>query len=336
MLVYSEGKTKSGNQTGGIRMLRRGMAGLGWGMLFLAVFGGVMTVIGAGRWYMEIAAYAVPLFVALSVAACLCALLARRWAQLQAALAVLIMAVLLLRSGTGQALRAIPPDAVPLRVFSANLWTYNHDPAPVLDLIKRLDPDIVLFQEYDAAWHERLKPLAATYPQHHASPRYTNGGLDLGQFWRVPSGKPQLLASAGLPAVHTRLEIAGQHVDLLNVHTAAAFSPRRAESHRNQMLAIADWCCVREGNIIAVGDFNSTPWSPLFQALLSRAKLKDSRHGFGILGSWPTFLAPVATPRDHLLTKGEIAVQQFRRAPHIGSDHYPLLIDLAILPAQTR
>ena len=37
-------------------------------------------------------------------------------------------------------------------------------------------------------------------------------------------------------------------------------------------------------------------------------------------------------PIDHVLIKGPLAVTALQRGPKVGSDHYPIIADLRLLP----
>ncbi|MCI0525996.1 MAG: hypothetical protein L0Y56_00890, partial [Nitrospira sp.] len=58
--------------------------------------------------------------------------------------------------------------------------------------------------------------------------------------------------------------------------------------------------------------------------------LKDSRDGFGIQASWPTFVPLFLIPLDHCLVHSSVQVLDRRLGPKIGSDHYPVMIKLAV------
>jgi endonuclease/exonuclease/phosphatase (EEP) superfamily protein YafD len=78
-----------------------------------------------------------------------------------------------------------------------------------------------------------------------------------------------------------------------------------------------------------VGDFNVTPWSPLFADLLRDSGLADSCRGFGWQPTWPTRLpAMFRIPIDHCLHGAGVAIVDRRVGPEIGSDHLPLLLEL--------
>jgi endonuclease/exonuclease/phosphatase (EEP) superfamily protein YafD len=82
--------------------------------------------------------------------------------------------------------------------------------------------------------------------------------------------------------------------------------------------------------VIVAGDFNATPFSPIFRKVIKISGLKDSREGFGWQPSWPTYVPLLWLPIDHILVSSEIQVHNRATGSFIGSDHYPVFADLSI------
>jgi endonuclease/exonuclease/phosphatase (EEP) superfamily protein YafD len=57
--------------------------------------------------------------------------------------------------------------------------------------------------------------------------------------------------------------------------------------------------------------------------------LRDTRAGFGIQASWPTQIPPLGIPLDHCLVSPELVVLDRRLGPAVGSDHRPVILELA-------
>ena len=95
------------------------------------------------------------------------------------------------------------------------------------------------------------------------------------------------------------------------------------------MKALAQIVAERPGPLVAVGDFNSTAWSPYFSDLLNQTRLHDARLGFGLQPTWPTRQILLRIPIDHALVSEEVTVHDFRAGPDVGSDHFPVILDLS-------
>jgi endonuclease/exonuclease/phosphatase (EEP) superfamily protein YafD len=72
-------------------------------------------------------------------------------------------------------------------------------------------------------------------------------------------------------------------------------------------------------------------WSPWYRRLRAETRLTNARRGFGVMASWPAYLPPVMRlPIDHCLVSDELIVTDCRLGPAFGSDHLPLIVDIAV------
>ena len=80
--------------------------------------------------------------------------------------------------------------------------------------------------------------------------------------------------------------------------------------------------------VILLADLNTTSWSATFQALTTRAGLRDSRLGFGVQPTWPARLPGLRIPIDHCLVSPEVQVHDRRVEENAGSDHFAIYVDI--------
>ena len=73
-----------------------------------------------------------------------------------------------------------------------------------------------------------------------------------------------------------------------------------------------------------------TMFSPVYRSWIHGLDIKNSRAGFGPLGSWPTFVPFLRLPLDQCLVSPAVEVVDCRLGPKIGSDHLPLIVDLRL------
>ena len=96
------------------------------------------------------------------------------------------------------------------------------------------------------------------------------------------------------------------------------------------MLAEAgSWIAEQESTIVVVGDLNATPWSHAHRTLRNRAGLSDSQRGAGLQPTWLTGLGPLMIPIDHALHTPDLISGDRRTGPAAGSDHRPLVEEIA-------
>jgi endonuclease/exonuclease/phosphatase (EEP) superfamily protein YafD len=124
-----------------------------------------------------------------------------------------------------------------------------------------------------------------------------------------------------------------EQVKILSSHPVAPTSAERASLRDAQLGFAADWAAQQDGAYMVVGDLNASPWSSPFRGLVSDGGLRNSQLGFGLQPSFSAnTIFPLRVPIDHLLHSQDLRVTDRRLGPPMGSDHFPLLVDLQYAP----
>ena len=222
------------------------------------------------------------------------------------------------------------PAAARLRILSANLNASNPHHERALRAIRAADADVLLLMEVTPGWEESLRALEQSYPHGAAVPRDDNFGIAL--LSRVPGTSIRFIyaADTGLPIVVADLELEGKPLRIIGAHPLPPMN-RRAQAARDEELRYVARQAAGGGMpVAALGDFNTTPWSPSFGELLRLGGLRDGRKGHGLKATWPCFFPPLLIPIDHCVVSGQVGVSSFEVGPDIGSDHYPIIVELAL------
>lgn len=237
----------------------------------------------------------------------------------------------------------VRPDsggATALRVVSANLLSSNRTPAAALGFVRGSGADIVCLQEVSSGWAPLLERLKSRYP--HVVPQRRTGSTVL--LSRFPFASAREVAPNGrLPHSVARVETPAGAVDVACVHPPY---PMSAALWRFQRAEFRDYAAAaqrHDGPRIVMGDFNSTPYSARFRRLLETGGLAGVELGpwwprtwpSGERGHWLQRLAP-GFPIDHVLVSCHFGVISARRGPPNGSDHFPVIVDLAMPGCDNR
>jgi endonuclease/exonuclease/phosphatase (EEP) superfamily protein YafD len=214
-----------------------------------------------------------------------------------------------------------------LRFAHSNLHKRNHDTESVLRFVVREMPDLLLLEELTPEWHEQLEVLGVFYPHSIAVPRTDGYGIAL--FSRRPFlSKEVLYFQPGVPSLAVRIAVGGEPFLFLGAHPPAPITPGRYRMRNAIFEGLAGRARGSTEPVVLLGDLNSTPWGQSYQRLLAEAGLEDTSEGRGVQWSWPSFFWPVAIPIDHCLVSPELRVATRRTGPFVGSDHFPLVVDL--------
>lgn len=218
-----------------------------------------------------------------------------------------------------------------ITLMSMNLLTENEQTRKVRNLIRRKQPDVILLMEMNQRWLDQLEPLFDTYPYRTAQPRPDNFGIAL--FSRKPFEEISIrrVSSHRVPVVFASVRHEGRTIRLVGLHALPAWKPDYFHG-RNELLSVVSAELARvEGPKMVIGDLNTTSWSSHFQSFTKTAGVRDSRYGFGIQPTWPAiWYHPLKMSLDHCLVSREFIVRHREADPYIGSDHYPILVELAL------
>ena len=255
-----------------------------------------------------------------------------------------VLGVLALWQGWGLASCSWPNPVLPdanssarLRVLAANVLITNTDQESLIRLVRRERPDVLGLIEVSDAWLAGLEPIRSEFPYRYDYPFDDHGlGLDddgsgLALWLRErPIAVDRVLevAPGGMPAVHAVVDFAGKPRDLWLIHFRSPFDRPDELPPGEEFMALAASIRKDDDSTLVIGDFNSTDGSPHFGRFLDASKLRDSRLGFGRQGSWPAW-SPYRIGIDHAFLTPDLAVLDRRLGPGIGSDHLPLILDVA-------
>ena len=221
----------------------------------------------------------------------------------------------------------VPPDPSStdrVRLLMANLLVENSNHDALVRLIRRERPDIVGLVEFSNEWREGLEEVRRDYPYRVEVPL---GARGLALWFREPPRKihpPETPGALCWPLLHAEIDFAGRPRHLWLVHPRSPFIRRGYPEHA----ALADRIWSFGGSRVVMGDLNLSEGSPLFGDFLRDTALRDTRLGFGRQPTWPADW-PYRIAIDHAFVSADLAVADRRLGPEIGSDHFPLIFDLA-------
>jgi endonuclease/exonuclease/phosphatase (EEP) superfamily protein YafD len=262
-------------------------------------------------------------------------ILASRWRRtglgiLVVALVNLLVVAPLYVGSPGEAVAGSPD----LRVMSLNLLSTNESYNDVIEYIEAAEPDVVLLHEASRPWEVALDSAGLDY-------EVVRGRSDNLIFGTVVLARQEVEAVSYGFAEGAARAIALEYqpdgwpvpVSILSSHPLAPTTAERADLRDAQLGFAADWAAEQEGAFLVVGDLNASPWSWPFRRLVAEGSLRNSQIGFGLQASFPAdALFLLRVPIDHLLHSDELGIRDRHLGPTLGSDHFPLIVDLEYTP----
>jgi endonuclease/exonuclease/phosphatase (EEP) superfamily protein YafD len=229
------------------------------------------------------------------------------------------------------------------RLLMSNVLEENTRHDLWLRVVRAADPDVIVAVEVDGEWDEALASgLGGSYPHVLRKPQGNYYGMAI--YSRLPfEGEPEVrfLVQDDIPSAHITLRLRdGQRVRLHALH------PRPPEPLRDQDSAPRDAELVLMGKEIAeherdvptvvCGDLNDVAWSYTTQLFLRLSRLLDPRRGRGFYNSFNAESRLFRFPLDHVFHSNEFKLVDLRVLPYVGSDHFPVLIELSCEPEAAR
>ena len=225
------------------------------------------------------------------------------------------------------------------RLYFANILGTNTNYIRLKQSILAAEADIVVLAEVRPNHLQALLPALSGYPYQFTQPDSDNFGIAL--FSRLPFESAKALAfdERCTPALVAQFHFDGIPFTLLGIHPNPPKSQAKAARRDHQLARTAEFIAKQPGELILVGDLNTTSWSHAFHELRHSTRLLDSRQGFGLQPSWPTGNPLLRIPIDHALHTKGICIKARKMGQPTGSDHLPVIVDFSMvskIPAQEK
>jgi len=260
-----------------------------------------------------------------------------------AVLLVLVMAPVIRQSAQVMARDATGPATA--RIVFANINLANDDLGPLAAWAAAMDADVIVLTEVAPRHGAVVDAAFPGYPERVLEPRrHPFGIMILSRLPVTAQGTATLAdvrARGDVISVHgvgaapviawADVQLAGGLLRVVGLHPWPPLWPEMMHTREGQLDAAAGMIAAHEAATVVLGDFNATPWSPALRSFAARVGLT----GFNLAPTWPAWLGPAGIAIDHALVGGGLSVLRLQTGPDIGSDHRPIMVELALVaPAQ--
>jgi endonuclease/exonuclease/phosphatase (EEP) superfamily protein YafD len=225
-----------------------------------------------------------------------------------------------------------------LRILAANLYVGNPDPRPFVALLTHAQPDIVVTEETRGHFVEAIRG-SGLYPFENDGDLYATD--DKKVFSRYPIREARQLDD--LPGAvlerHPMRLVIDTPAGPLVLYAIHPDSPRSIDQWRQRnayfdLLARAVRAEPEGSTVVLAGDWNLPAHSSFFRAFFDETGLGLARPGLWLpVTRFATRLARYGyfgSTIDHVALSPNIRVTRWQRGPDIGSNHLPVIVDLAL------
>lgn len=224
--------------------------------------------------------------------------------------------------------RPLQHEAGPFRVLTFNVWFRNGDLDPVARYLEASQADVIILHEIDGKQLARLRELMPAYPHGTMTPAVRRVTAILSR-WPIREVE-HLTIPDRITRIHrVSIEWRGSRVSVVGAHLRWPFG-RKAWARAAELALIAKVARRVSEPLVVAGDFNMTPWSAYFSRFTQDSGLTDCALGQGLLATWPAQFAPARIRIDQCFASAHWRVRAASVGPKLGSDHLPLVADLAL------
>lgn len=265
-----------------------------------------------------------PIQLAVAVALFVIAFLLREPPLIRPTVALALLQVGLMLLPWARAATSTPAAPPALRLVTFDLDGANDRLDEIADFILGASADVVLLQDVSCTAADRLIPkLKPTFPAAFVSAEGCGGQALLSKQQWLAGG--QVITGTRKPLLAwARLQVANHTFTLTGVRLAGPLEPNEQATDLGRLMAHLS---SQGAAHIVAGNFNITPFAWKF-AQLQNAGL--GQHATYLM-NWPAQRALPLALLDNVLSSPDIASVRVSLGPALGSEHRPLIADIAFV-----
>lgn len=210
-----------------------------------------------------------------------------------------------------------------------NVLMTNRNAKGCLDIIKDVNPDVLLMVETDQWWCEQMQHLKETHPYTIEYPLDNTYGMLFYSKLPIAEHDIKFLVNPEIPSFHVKLTLrSGQIVKMYCVHPEPP-SPTESETSTErdaELLILGKKLVDANQPTLVAGDLNDVAWSYTTRLFIKISQLLDPRMGRGFFNTFHAGYRLMRWPLDHVFLSPHFRLLDIKRLPYYGSDHFPMYV----------
>lgn len=218
-----------------------------------------------------------------------------------------------------------------IKLFIGNVYQFNEQTDKCFSVLSKRDPDVIMVVETNNSWAEKLAILEKEYKYQVKIPLENTYGMMLYSRLELIDSEIKFLVEKDIPSIHTKIRLdSGKIIRLYCLHPTPPVpqeNPRSTERDK-EILLVAKEAKKSKEPVIVAGDLNDVAWSYTTDLFSKTSGLLDPRKGRGFYNTFHANYFFLRFPLDHVFCSTDFTLVSIERMSHIGSDHFPMFIEL--------
>ena len=216
-----------------------------------------------------------------------------------------------------------------------NVKMSNKNAQPLLDIVNKKEPDLILAMEVNQWWGEKLSELDKKYPYPKQVLNEVAYGMTLYSKFPLENIKVNYLNNEDVPSIISIITLTnGKTFKFYSVHpvppTYFKDLPDNEGEQERALKKLGKMIEKSEHPVLVAGDLNDVVWSHVDKLTGTKDILLDVRVGRGFYNSYNAENFIMKWPLDHIFVSEEFELKTLARLDDIDSDHYPIYAELVL------
>ncbi|HET8861592.1 endonuclease/exonuclease/phosphatase family protein [Marivirga sp.] len=218
-----------------------------------------------------------------------------------------------------------------IKLLIANVYQENRKWGKLIDMVQGEQADVVLLVETDEWWKNKCcDTFGNDYKYQVLENRENTYGMLLFSKLELKNTQIHYWVKDEIPSIETDIQIDNRFIKLYAIHPEPPVPSQNPKSTARdaEILLVGQKTKADQVPTIVAGDLNDVAWSYTSELFLKISGLLDPRRGRGLFSSFHAKHWYARWPLDHVFCSGHFRLQKIRRMGDIGSDHFPILLQL--------
>lgn len=220
-----------------------------------------------------------------------------------------------------------------LSILITNIRMENEETDRFINMVEKWNPDIILVNEPDNEWAKAIGALDSVYEFQIKEPLSNTYGMIFYSKLPLSEEKVRYLVEDDVPSIATKITLrTGDKVMFYGLHPKPPKPGTDTYERDTEILLVGKEIKESSMPAIVAGDLNDVAWSHTSELFQRYAQLIDPREGIGMFNTYNANFPFFRYPLDHIFYSEEFGLTRMDRLENIGSDHFPIYIELTFEP----